>query len=44
MHLEVRDWLGEMRGQQLEAFVCDSVLESGSYNVNGSVRGLCAGG
>ena len=37
---EVRDWLGEMRRQYPEAFVCDSVLECGSYNVNGSVRGL----
>ena len=25
-----------------EAFVCDSVLECGSYNVNGSVRDLFA--
>ena len=42
MHEEVRDWLGELRRQYLEAFVCDSVLECGSYNVNGSVRGLFA--
>ena len=46
MHVEVRDWLGELRSdvrqQYLEAFVCDSVLECGSYNVNGSVRGLFA--
>ena len=42
MHQEVRDWLGELRRQYLEAFVCDSVLECGSYNVNGSVRGLFA--
>ena len=42
MHQEVRDWLGELRRQYFEAFVCDSVLECGSYNVNGSVRGLFA--
>ena len=42
MHEEVRDWFGELRRQYLEAFVCDSVLECGSYNVNGSVRGLFA--
>ena len=42
MHQEVRDWFGELRRQYLEAFVCDSVLECGSYNVNGSVRGLFA--
>ena len=40
MHLEVREWLGELRKQHPEAFVCDSVLECGSYNVNGSVRDL----
>ena len=28
--------------QHPEAFVCDSVLECGSYNVNGSVRDLFA--
>ena len=43
MHQEVRDWLGELRRQYLEAFVCDSVLECGSYNVNGSVRGSVRG-
>ena len=40
MHIEVRDWLGELRRQYSEAFVVDSVLECGSYNVNGSVRDL----
>ena len=43
MHMEVRDWLGELRRQYSEAFVCDSVLECGSYNVNGSVRGSVHG-
>ena len=42
MHQEVREWLGELRRQHPEAFVCDSVLECGSYNVNGSVRDLFA--
>ena len=40
MHLEVKEWLGELQKQHPEAFACDSVLECGSYNVNGSVRGL----
>ena len=40
MHIEVRDWLGELRRQYSDAFVVDSVLECGSYNVNGSVRDL----
>jgi len=40
MHLEVMEWLGELLLQHSEAFMCDSVLECGSYNVNGSVRGL----
>ena len=44
MHEEVRDWFGELRRQYPEAFVCDSVLECGSYNVNGSIRGLFAAG
>ena len=42
MHIEVRDWLGELRRQYSDAFVVDSVLECGSYNVNGSVRDLFA--
>jgi len=42
MHQEVREWLGELRRQHSEAFVCDSVLECGSYNVNGAVRDLFA--
>ena len=42
MHVEVREWLGELRKQHPEAFECDSVLECGSYNVNGSVRDLFA--
>jgi hypothetical protein len=42
MHQEVRDWFGELRQQYPEAFACDSVLECGSYNVNGSVRDLFA--
>ena len=42
MHQEVRDWLEELQRQYPEAFACDSVLECGSYNVNGSVRDLFA--
>ena len=32
--------MGELRRQYSDAFVVDSVLECGSYNVNGSVRDL----
>ena len=44
MHLEVRDWLEELRKQHPEAFECASVLECGSYNVNGAVRDLFTAG
>ena len=48
MHLEVREWLEELRSdarqQHPEAFECASVLECGSYNVNGAVRDLFTAG